>query len=674
MPTSRAALKELAKAKWASSGIDDEAAKALKFKALTADEVVALHDRFHPVGALHLPYFDLAGAPTGFYRIRYLEPLPGFAGAAEKPQRYAQAPGTLNEVYLPPLLKESWAAMAKDPSITLFITEGELKAAAATAAGYPTIGLGGVDVWRSGRRGVALLPQLQAIKWQGRDVVVIFDSDAAMNPAVTAAQRRLASELVAQGAIPRIAAIPGGLNGAKVGLDDFLVAKGPEALKEVVERAPAFPEGEALWRLNEEVAYAKDPGLIIERETGRRIAPGSFVQHAYANRHYMEQQATKGGGITLKRKPLAARWVEWEHRFEVDRIVYEPGQPRLVDGAWNAWKGWGAEEKQGSVELWSKLLDFFFKDDAGARKWFEQWCAYPIQHPGTKLYTACMLWSSVHGTGKSLVAYLLKAVYGDNGIEIDNDALRSSFNAWAENKQFVVGDEITAGDARLDKDKLKSIITRPVIRVNQKYLPEYVIRDCVNYLFTGNPPDSLFIEDNDRRYFVQEIVGQPLPREFYEKCDAWLHGEAAANLLYHLRRVDLTGFNPREHAYVTSSKRNMIFIGKSELAAWMAEMVEDPKSKLRVLGEEVARDCELFTASVILRCFDPEGHKKCTPNTVAREFQRMGLRPLNGGVPVRTKAGTVRLYAIRNHNEWVSRAPRLLAEHYEKHFLDNQKY
>jgi hypothetical protein len=674
MPTSRAALKDLAKAKWQSSGIEDDAARLLKLKALTAEEVVALHDRFHPVGAMLLPYFNLDGSTSTFYRVRYLEPLPGFAGAVEKPQRYAQAPGTLNEVYLPPLLKDSWATIAQNPSTAICITEGELKAASATGHGYPTIGLGGVDVWRSGRRGIDLLPQLKEIKWQGRDVVIIFDSDAAVNPAVTAAQRRLAKELVARGALPRIAAIPGGLNGAKVGLDDYLVKHGPEALQAVVEAAPAYAEGEALWALNEEVAYARDPGIVIERESGRRIDPGSFVRHVYANRHYVEQQVTPAGKIVLKKKSLAARWVEWEHRFEVDRIVYEPGKPRLYEGAWNAWKGWGAEEKQGPVELWDRLLDFMFKGDDGARKWFEQWCAYPIQHPGTKLYTSCLLWSAVHGTGKSLLAYLLKAVYGNNAIEIDSDALRSSFNAWAENKQFVIGDEITAGDARLDKDKLKSIVTRPVIRINQKYLPEYVIRDSVNYLFTSNAPDALFVEDNDRRYFVQEVVGAPLPREFYEKCDQWLHGEAGANLLYHLRRVDLTGFNPREHAYVTASKRSMIFIGKSELAAWMAEMMEDPKTKLRALGEDVARDCELFPANVILRCFDPEGHKRCTPNTVAKELQRLGLRPLNGGVPVRTKAGTVRLYAIRNHDEWVSRAPRLLAAHYEKFLLDNQKF
>lgn len=672
MPGSRSA-DLLAAAKWKSSGLTDEAAGMLQLKGLDAGETIKLHHLFQPVSSLKIPYFDFDGKPTEFYRLRYLEPLPGFAGQTEKPQRYVQAPGTLNEIYLPPLLKDGWATVANDPTVAVCITEGELKAAAATSAGYPTIGLGGVDVWRSSKRGVPLLPQLEAFKWNQREVVIIFDSDAAMNPRVVEAQRRLAAELVSRGAKPRIATIPSP-DGKKVGLDDFLLASGPKALDAVIDDSPPYAEGEALWAMNEEVAYVRDPGLVIERVSGRRIAVGSFVQHAYANRHCMVQTVTQGGRIVMKKMPLAARWIEWENRFEVSKIVYEPGQPRLVEGCWNAWAGWGAEEEQGDVALWNKLLDYFFKGDKAARKWFEQWCAYPIQHPGTKLYTSCLLWSTKHGTGKSLLAYLLRAVYGDNAIEIDSDALRSSFNAWAENKQFVIGDEITAGDARLDKDKLKGLITRPIIRVNQKYMPEYTIRDSVNYLFTSNSPDALFVEDNDRRYFVQEIVGDPLPRSFYEECDRWLHGKAGRNLLYHLRRVDLTGFNPREHAYVTAAKKAMIYTGKSDLGIFVAELREDPTPKLRLLGEEISTKCDLFTPSTLLRCYDPEGHKRVTAIGLSKEMIRSGFRQLNGGVPIHTKAGLVRLYAVRNHDAWVERSPRLMAAHYEKFFLDTQKF
>jgi hypothetical protein len=672
---SKSTAQALAQAKWQGSGISNEAARLLKLRGLPGPETQALCAKFHPIASLHLPYFDFDGNPTEFYRVRYLEPLPGFAGQVEKPQRYAQAPGTLNEIYLPPLLAKPWSEIASDVSATIYVTEGELKAAAATQAGYPTIGLGGVDVWRSAKRGVVLLPQLKTIQWASRNVVILFDSDAAENPRVVNAQRRLAAELLAMGATPRIAALPPADDGGKVGLDDFLLVQGTEALKAVIDGAPAYPEAEALWALNEEIVYSRSPGIVIVRANGRRMSVGDFERHVYANRHVMVQVTTPSGRVSLRKEPLAPRWIEWEHRFEVDEIVYEPGKPRLYDGRWNAWPGWGAEEKQGSVKLWNELLDYIFPYDPDSRRWFEQWVAYPIQYPGTKLYTSVLLWSTKHGTGKTLLAYLIKSVYGNaNAVEITSENLRASFNGWAENRQFVIGDEITAGDARIDKDKLKFIITRKEIMINQKYLPEYVIRDCINYLFNSNSPDALFVEDFDRRHFIQEIVNDPLPREFYEECDAWLKGDAAANLLWHLRRVDLTGFNPREHAPTTAAKRAMIIAGKSELGMWVQELKEDPKTKLRPLGEEIATKCELFTPGQLLRAFDPEGHKRVTAPGMARELIRAGFRPLNGGSPIRTRDTTARLYAIRNQRDWIARNPKVMAEHYEKFLLDATKF
>jgi hypothetical protein len=346
-----------------------------------------------------------------------------------------------------------------------------------------------------------------------------------------------------------------------------------------------------------------------------------------------------------------------------------------VDGCWNSWAGWGpAEEKQGDVGCFTRLLDYIFKNDKEARRWFLRWLAYPIQYPGTKMYSSCLLWSVKHGTGKSLLAYMVKEVYGANGIEIDSDALRASFNAWAENKQYIIGDEITAGDARLDKDKLKSLITRPYVRINQKYLPEYTVKDCANYLFTSNAPDALFVEDGDRRYFVWELVGEPLPRDFYDECDRWLHSpECGAALLHYLRRVDLGDFNPRERAMDTQAKKNMMYAGKSDLGVFVAELREDPRTKLLPLGEKIADTLELVTPGVLLRCYDPEGTKRVTPAGMARELQRSGFRPLNGGSPIWTKAGTQRLYAVRNQDAWVTRAPKFMAEHWEQLFLEAQK-
>jgi hypothetical protein len=305
--------------------------------------------------------------------------------------------------------------------------------------------------------------------------------------------------------------------------------------------------------------------------------------------------------------------------------------------------------------------------------------AWPIQHPGEKMFTATMLWGRGQGTGKSFLYYALGGIYGENFIEIKNKHLRGSFNSWAKNKQFVYGDEISGVDARVDAEEMKNMITSPEIQVNEKFLPEYVIPDCVNYGFTGQHPDALFLEDNDRRYFVHEVVGPPAKPELYHAMHDWLHGKGhpqgsyfgpgGARLFAYLLDMDLTGFNPRAHAPLTKAKQRMIFTGKSDLAMWCVALKEDPGAVLRPLGEKAAAGCDVFTPTQILHAYDPEKiNRRLTPNGMARELYKSGFRQCNGVSPIRCKQGLVRLYAIRNHEKWLQASPKELAFHYDKFF------
>lgn len=660
----------LARAKWQSSGLTDDQAKKLKLKPLAKEETKKLCSAFHETEALQIPYFDLDGKRTDFYRIRYLGQLPGFAGAVAKPQRYAQPPKTLNEIYFPPT--RNWQKAAKNVEIDIIVTEGELKAAAGCAAGFAAMGLGGVDVWRSAKRGISAFPILDKITWSSRRVVIAYDSDAAINPNVVRAQRQFAKELLGRGAKLAVASIPPTKEGAKQGLDDLLVAQGKIALDSLIAEAPAFPESDALWELNEEVISVRKPGVIVERATGLVMDPGSFVSYHYANRQFLEIKFKPDGSpVSAKPKSTAKRWLEWRSRNEARELTYAPGKPRLVNGAWNTWPGWGVAPEKGDVGPWTWLLDFIFGKDQKSRKWFEQWCAYPIQHPGTKLYSAVLIWGSHKGTGKSMLAYMLGAIYGRNFIEIKNKDLRGGFNSWASNRQLVYGDEINGRDARIDADWLKGLITQPVVRVNEKFLPEYVIPDHMNYIFGSNHPDALFVEDHDRRYFIHEVVGPPAERAKYEAADKWLHGTGPAHLMEHLLQVDLRDFNPREHAQDTPAKRSMIYNSKSELGAWCVQLREDPASALAPLGDKVAHGCEILSPTNLLRAFDPERRTPVTSPGIGRELARAGFRQLNGGSPIRIGTALMRLYAVRNEPKWRFASMKLVNDHYESFFGPN---
>lgn len=677
----RKSINQMAREKWRSSGLSDREAKKLHLQGLTAAQVAALGPNFHEAAALRIPYFDLQGRTTSFFRVRYLEPLPGFAGQLKKPDRFTQEIRALNEVYLPPLFAASWEEISKNVSLPLYITEGELKAAAGCAAKLATIGLGGVDVWRASKRGITFLPVLDKFVWKDRVVSIIYDSDLTSKPDVVRAQRQLSQELLSRGAEIHIINIPPLKDGGKQGLDDFLVNEGGGALQELIGSAVPFPESDALWGLNEEVVFIRQPDIVAERSTRLLMDPHRFMTHIYANRHYVESTEVgkgKNRHTATVKKQLAPHWLQWEHRSQVEKLVYEPGKPQGEwEGNWNTWPGWGVDPKKGDIGPWNWLMDLLFGDEQKMRRWFEKWCAYPLQHPGVKLYSAMLMWSQHKRIGKSLAFYSLMKIYGENAIEINNKSIKGDFNSWAENRQFVYANEIRGSEAKIDADWLKNIITSEFVTINRKHVPQFTTDNHMNHAFDSNKPDALFLDDDDKRFAVHESRAEPGPRDKYEWCDHWLHNSGPSALFYHLLDLPLGDFNPREHAPETPGKTSMILIGKNSAAHWVQLLKDDKIQALKPLEvgrPGIAAVCDLYTPTQLHRAFDPTGRNRTDDAALGRALAAGGFRQLNHSIPIRTRTmGNQRLYAIRNEIDWEQATRREIVDHFERHWASGDK-
>lgn len=646
--------------KLATSGLNKNDAKRLHVRFLKPTQTARLTEQRFEVGAMQLPYFEPDGRQNHFWRLRLLEsPAASFR---KKTPRYTQPPDTQPRVYLPPLLDKNltWSDVAADGEQPIIVTEGELKAACATKYALPTIGLGGVWSWRTKKRGMAFLPDLEAFVWEGRDVYLVFDSDLSTNTQVRAALHALSRELADRGASVFIAYLPGlPEHDGKTGLDDYVVARGAAAFLDVLRRAEEFELARALHELNEEVAYVEDPGLVVRLRDGLQWRPGDFTSHALANRSYLEVN-DEG---KAKKKPLAPAWLKWPGRLTLSRFVYEPGEERITaGGAYNLWRGWGAAPKKGDVSRWHRLMDHVFGTDAEARRWFERWCAIQFQRPGVKLYTSVLLWSVETGTGKSLVGVSLGKIFGENFVELNESMLTGAFNGWAKGKQFALGDEVTGNDSRQFADMLKAMITRTTIHINAKYMPVYETADVINYLFTSNHPDAFFMDDRDRRNFVYEITAGALPLDFALDYDEWIHrGPGPSALFDYFLHVDLGDFHPQGRAPMTVAKENMIYHAKSDLDRWVADLVADPDAVLRVDG--VATAAELWTPAQLLRIYDPLEKTRVTVNAVGKALRRAGVPALP---VVRTSAGATRLYAVRNGDKWRKAKPKDIKDAFEK--------
>lgn len=673
----------LGQAKLATSGLTLDDAKLLGIFCLSPQETHALHKTFKPLCSLKIEYFDHLGHPLAdwpaappFFRIRYLEEPNDFSKLTEKKSvRYVQLPNTVPVAYFP--RNQDWSSIVRDPDQPIIITEGELKSAKACKEGFPTIGLGGVWNWRAVKTGVEWLPSLSTVVWLRRHVYICFDSDYQKNPNICLALRELAAKLEELGAYTHMILMPPAANDStKTGLDDLLVAPGGKAhFEQLLAEAPPLGLFKPLWELNDSYVSVKDPGMVIDQETFARWSHGVFKDIA-AEMTFQEQQIKADGTITYKKVAAVPIWLKWPLRTRVEKLTYKPGADKFVDIGrgrfeFNKWPGWGVEPEPGDTSLFMQLIDHIFSEaDPASKHWFLQWCAFPLQYPGSKLFSSAVVHGVRHGTGKSLLGYTLGRIYGKNFTEISQMDLHNSFNEWAEGKQFVMGDDVTGSDRRADADFLKKLITQREIRVNAKFLPTYVVPDCINYFFTANHPDAFFLEDDDRRFFIHEVVVEPLSEEFYAEYDLWLDTGGSAAVFDLLLHYDTSDFNPAAPAMWTAAKERMIEDVRSDLASWVRQLLAAPDQVLRF--GEIAIKKDLFTNKELLQLYDPDGRTRTTANGLGRELSRAKVRQVNDGRPVRTKDGLARYYAVRNRDKWRHASYDVVIDHLKSHDQPNQ--
>jgi uncharacterized protein (DUF927 family) len=206
-----------------------------------------------------IPYIDPANGWVRDYRLRRDHPeISTEDGRAKEIRKYMSPPGRANMLYVPVGADPAFLANVDLP---LVITEGEFKtialwrAAVCSASGpletpmYLPVGLAGVYNWRTNSpkandsAGVRVdapgpIADLSWIIWTGRRVVILYDSDLEWKVDVRVARQRLTEELQRRGAEVAWFRWPKNLEAEVKGADDFLAARGPEEMIELIAKAP----------------------------------------------------------------------------------------------------------------------------------------------------------------------------------------------------------------------------------------------------------------------------------------------------------------------------------------------------------------------------------------------------------------------------------------------------
>lgn len=525
-------------------------------------EVPDAHDvypDFRHAPALVLPYLDIRGEPVPFERdgealpfcrVRYMGDLAPQRGR-KKPLRYTQPADSGCRAYFPP--GADWAAIAANPDEPVMVTEGEIKGLAVTTYVAPCIGLGGVS---STVRDGQFLPELAEFAWEGREVYICFDSDAADNPKVTAAEARLVEELqTKRGARCRLMRIPPGSDGAKVGIDDYLVAHGADAvLRLVADAQDLYALDAKVIALNRSCAWIESEGLIYDLEARTWITKDNFVNGGRFStlRHYVP--AKKGGDV--KAVQVAKTWLTHAHAQRFADVLFRPGEGEVVTGdagqqCLNLWTGW--EERPGDVAPWLDLTAFLFQTmEPADRELPVKLLAYKFQNPQEKVPLATVL-IGPEGCGKSLWAECVGEAFGAYGTVIKSSDLNGQFQGWLEHSLFVNVNEAEEWDMFKAKDAIKSLVSDKRCNMNEKYRKARQIDSfCMINLTSNNRAVGSFSREARRFIVVDCPPKQPI--EFYDRIKAWKRGGGPKALAHYLLNLDLASWEPPAQAPMTAEK------------------------------------------------------------------------------------------------------------------------
>lgn len=239
--------------------------------------------------AIVIPYYDprdgallrfsRAGVSLPFARLRWLRPKeqPTKGGFGKpKPQRYLQPDASGLQPYFPPT-RTDWLEVFADVRVPIVLTEGEAKAIVGCTNGFVTIAFGGVFSFAD--RNGELLPLLQLIDWNGRNVYVCYDSDAGSNPQVAAAEARLIDDLQRRrGARCHLVRLPQE-GDDKVGLDDYIRMFGADEFDRLCQSSPSLGALDAkVIALNRSCAWIEKEGLVYDLEEHGFIKKDNFTK------------------------------------------------------------------------------------------------------------------------------------------------------------------------------------------------------------------------------------------------------------------------------------------------------------------------------------------------------------------------------------------------------------
>lgn len=292
---------------------------------------------------------------------------------------------------------------------------------------------------------------------------------------------------------------------------------------------------------------------------------------------YMNRMINVGTAAEPKWKAWGKVWLEHSQRREFLALRFLPGQPEVVDGYYNMWRGFAVEPKPGD---WSLMQDHIrtvlANGDEASADYIMKWAAWAVQHPDLPA-EAALVFKGGKGTGKGIFARAIKRLFGQHGLQITSPMqLTGRFNAHLRDCCLLFADEAILPDDKKAENVLKSLITEPEIPIEGKGVNVVQARNHLHVIMASNDNWVVPAGVDERRFAVFEVsASKQQDSDYFEALAAQMRGGGMEAMLHDLLAIDLEGWHPRQDIPQTEALKAQKIHGLDEGSITMLHILEE---------------------------------------------------------------------------------------------------
>jgi hypothetical protein len=230
-----------------------------------------------------------------------------------------------------------------------------------------------------------------------------------------------------------------------------------------------------------------------------------------------------------------------------DQVAFSP--LTLPSTTLNYWTGSTITPTEGDWKvLGAFILDIICDGDEKVYKYLICYLAHMLQKPEEKSGIMIVLLGG-QGTGKGTFFTLLRAIWAKTCLQInDVDQVLGTFNAALERNYIVCMDEALFSGDKKSLEKLKSLITEPQCRIEQKYQPSRTIDSYHRFFAASNNEHFAKVDKDDRRFlFLRMSDKYQGNHEYFDNVHKLIDsGIQISEMAHELLGMDISNFNVRQ--------------------------------------------------------------------------------------------------------------------------------